>query len=596
MTHEETAETAELVAPWQKAFKTILALALAAGCVSLRAQAPPAPLQRFFADYWEDRLRESPELATQVGRTEYNHLWTDASKPAREAAQARRLRYLEQIRSFDARSLSATDRLSLELLRHQVQEELDGVQLDRYLAGVSQLDQGIHNIVFATIDLMPARTPKDYDNIIARLDATPAYVDQNIQVIQDAIALGIVQPRIVVDLVVEQLDAQLKQDAQHTPLLAAFRSLPGTMSAADQDRLRQRATAAYADRFAPAWRKLRGFLADTYAPKSRPSVAVSSLPGGASRYAFLVARETTTRMMPDEIYKLGLAEVPRIENEMQGILSEVGFSGTIEAFESKLQAMPEMRFASKEEMLVFCRNAAMIVEPNLPQLFKRLPRMPFGIRAIPEDREATSPSNYQSPAADGTRAGFVNINTYRAETQLKYDKEALILHEGVPGHHLQRGLQGEIEALPEFRKHMGFVAYTEGWGLYAESLGGQLGLYRDPYSRFGQLASERFRAARLVIDTGLHAFGWTRQRALDYLRVHAPTQSPAEIDRYIARPAQALGYKLGELKIKELRRRVEAALGPRFDIREFHDVVLRNGTLPLDLLEQQVEAYIAVSR
>jgi prolyl oligopeptidase len=301
-------------------------------------------------------------------------------------------------------------------------------------------------------------------------------------------------------------------------------------------------------------------------------------------------------MTPDQIHKLGLAEVRRIEGEMRSILREAHFTGTIEEFEETLWNQAEQRFETKEEILIFCRNIASIVEPHLPKLFKRLPRMPFGVRAISAAGGAWSPNYYERPAPDGMRGAFVNINVHQHEEQVKYDKEPLMLHEGMPGHHLQQALQFEMQDVPEFRKAYSATAYVEGWGLYAESLGGELGLYRELSSRFGRLSSERYRAVRLVVDTGMHAFGWSRRRAVDYIEEHAPGLAPSEVDRYISLPGQALAYKIGELKIKALRQRAERHLGTRFDIRDFHDVVLRNGPLPLDLLEQQVDTYLQAAK
>ncbi len=268
-----------------------------------------------------------------------------------------------------------------------------------------------------------------------------------------------------------------------------------------------------------------------------------------------------------------------------------GFSGTLNEYEKQLRSDPRNRFASRDEMVTYCRNVAMIAEPELPKLFKQLPRMPFGIKPIPTDREAATASHYLAPAIDGTRAGFFMLNTYEPEKQVRYPTDALVLHEGVPGHHLQLALQRELQGLPEFRRVYSTTAYAEGWALYAESLGEQMGVYDTPMKRFGQLSSERFRAVRLVVDTGLHAFGWTRQQAVDFFAGHAPDETAAEVDRYISWPAQALGYKIGELKIKELRKAAEQRWGSRFDVREFHDVVLRNGPLPLDLLAAQVAAW-----
>jgi uncharacterized protein (DUF885 family) len=337
-------------------------------------------------------------------------------------------------------------------------------------------------------------------------------------------------------------------------------------------------------------------MQNTYLPKARPEIGISSLPHGRESYQILIRRLTTTNATPEEIHRTGEAEIKRIEEEMLSIARQTGFNGSVSELEVKLANAPEQRFHSKEEMLVFCRNAAKIIEPELPNQFKDIPLMLYGIRAIPEDREQASASNAQAPAPDGSVPGWFNLRAYEPEKQVRYDKEALVLHEAVPGHIFQGSLARSLKDLPEFRRFYGNSAYAEGWALYAESLGSQLGVYRDQYSRFGQLASERFRAARLVIDTGIHSMGWTREQAQDYLRGHAPTQALAEVDRYISWPAQALSYKMGQLKIVELRKKAEQKFGPKFDIRDFHDAVLRDGSLPLELLDQQVEKYISAAQ
>ena len=298
-------------------------------------------------------------------------------------------------------------------------------------------------------------------------------------------------------------------------------------------------------------------------------------------------------MSAEEIHSIGEQEVRRIEQQMQSILAEVHFSGSIADFQKKLDAMPEQHFQSKEEMLAYCRNIAKIIEPELPNQFHHLPMLLYGVRPIPSDREAATATNAQAPSPDFTTPGWFNLNTYRPEKQVKYDKESLVLHEAVPGHIFQITLAEAQQKLPELRKFYGNSAYIEGWALYSESLGSQLGLYKNPYSRFGQLASERFRAVRLVVDTGIHELGWTRDQAVQYFQAHAPEQSLAEIDRYISWPAQALSYKLGQLRISSLRKSAERALGPKFDVRDFNDAVIRDGTLPLDLLSQQVKEFVA---
>jgi len=566
------------------------------------AQAASTPssspeLAKFFADYFEERLRESPEFATNVGRHEYDDRWSDLSKEGR----AKRKAYLEQALATDEKfysqrtSLSDQDRLSVELMRYDLRTQLDAFDIETYLLRVGQMT-GFHNGVYLVIDRMPAFNVKDCENIVARIRAVPAFVDQNLAILDEAIARGWTQPKIVADLVIGQLTDQVAQNASNTPLLAFLKKMPSSIPAAEQERIRKEATEAFEHDFHPAWQKALDYMKTTYAPKVRSTVGISSMPGGADAYRVLIRRLTTTDRSPEEIHKIGLAEVDRIEAEMLAIAKQTGFQGSVSELELKLANDPAQKFQSKDDMLEYCRNAAMIVEPELPNQFKRIPNLLFGIRPIPPDREKTNASNAQAPAPDGSAPGWFNLRTYEPEKQVKYDKEALVLHEAVPGHIFQGSLARSLKGLPEFRKFYGNSAYAEGWALYAESLGSQLGLYKDPYNKFGQLASERFRAARLVIDTGIHSMGWTREQAQDYLRAHAPSEAIEEIDRYISWPSQALSYKLGELKIMELRKKAEAKLGSKFDVREFHDAVLRDGSLPLDLLDEEVGKYIAAGQ
>jgi uncharacterized protein (DUF885 family) len=394
-----------------------------------------------------------------------------------------------------------------------------------------------------------------------------------------------------VDLVVKQLSAQVAQDQNATPLLLAFRRFPSNFPLEQQKQLREEAVNSYEHEFVPAWEKLLQYMKTTYAAKERPQVSLSSLKNGKEYYAILVRRLTTTNQTPNEIHRTGETEVARLEAEMLAIARETGFSGTLSEFEKKLDAMPEQHFQSKDDMLIYCRNIAKIIEPELPNQFRHIPLLLYGVRAIPEDREQASASNAQAPAPDGSVPGWFNLNTYQPEKQFKYDKESLVLHEAVPGHVFQISLARSQQGLPEFRRFYGNSAYLEGWALYAESLGSQLGMYRDPYSRFGRLASERFRAVRLVVDTGIHEMGWTREQAVEYFQAHAPQESLAEVDRYISWPAQALAYKMGQLEILKLRKDAEQKLGTKFDIRDFHDVILRDGVLPLELLDEQGERY-----
>jgi prolyl oligopeptidase len=554
------------------------------------AQAPAAPIQQFFKTYFEEKLKDEPEFATIVGRHEYDGRWNDWSKSGREKRRARAKQRLQELEKFQLDDLTEQDRLSARLLRYDLRLQLEANDLETHLLRVNQL-YGMHNRVYITFDRMPARTLRDYQNILARLHGVPAYVDQNIAILDEALQQSLTQPLVVVDIVGKQIAAQAAQEAKDSPILAPFHSFPSNFPAEQQKQLREEAETAYQKEFLPTWRKLLDYLKLTYAPKARKGDGIGSLPGGREAYAILVRRMTTTNATPEEIHKIGEKEVQRLEAEMLAVARETGFSGTLDEFEKKLDAMPEQHFRSKEEMLVYCRNAAKVVEPELPNLFKHIPPMLYGVRAIPEDREQASASNAQAPAPDGSVPGWFNLNTYQPEKQVRYDKQALVLHEAVPGHVFQGSLAQSLPGIPEFRKFYGNSAYAEGWALYAESLGAQLGLYRDPYDRFGRLASERFRAVRLVVDTGIHSMGWTRDQAIEYFRAHAPQASLAEVDRYITWPGQALAYKMGQLKILELRRQAEQKLGAKFDIRDFHDVVLRNGALPLELLQEQGQKY-----
>jgi uncharacterized protein (DUF885 family) len=581
----------------------LLAVPLALAAQQPREPTFPAPavgvssagLRQTSTNYWEWRLAESPELATRVGRNEYNDRWRDWSAAARARARVAREEFLQQVLYVGVGNLTRGELLSAHLLEYELRTALESEPYLNLVTRVSQSD-GLHNEVFSTIDQMPARTVADYENIIARLRALPAYVDQSIELLREQLAAGFAQPAIVVTLMLDQVSAQKAARAAESPLLASFRSFPQGIAPAEREQLLSRATAAYEQQFVPSWRRLESFLRDTYLKQARSGVGLSSLREGSRAYAALIRAYTTTRRPAEEIHRLGLEEVARIEREMARAAREAGGTAAGPEFEAGLRRDPAMRFSTQDEMLVYARDVLGRVEPAIPRLFRRTPKMQVGIRPIPPDREASTASNYTAGTADGTRQAWFNMNTYRPGMQTRYTVDALVLHETVPGHHLQVGLARELDGLPEFRKVFAAAAFTEGWALYAESLGSDLGVYRTPATRFGQLASEQFRAVRLVVDTGLHAMGWSRERARDYFALHVPAQSLAEIDRYIARPGQALAYKLGELTIWRLRREAERALGTRFDLREFHDVVLRNGALPLDLLEEEVEAYVEGAR
>ena len=554
-------------------------------CLPSLAQPRNDDLHELFKDYYEAFLRENPEVATSVGRNDYNDRWRDWSRPARERWTERIGQYREQLDSFKPDELNRQDGISWRLLRRQIDLELAGIEYDAHLIRVNQLF-GLHTNVLQTMREMPARTPADYENMIARLRAVPAYVEQNIAALREAIEKGLMQPRRTADLIIAQLDAQATPAAAASPLLAKFREFPAGVPEASREALLAQAEDVYANAFQPAWRRIRDFMAAEYVPKVRAVPAVTALPDGEEIYRYFIGYHTTLPLTASEIHEIGRREVKRIDQAMEAIVREAGFEGTSVQYEQHLLSDPDYLFKDKESMLSYHRDLAMRVAPGLPSLFRKLPRHRVGIRAIPPDREAVSASNYNAPSADGTRPGWFNLKAYMPEKQSRFDKPALVLHETNPGHHLQIALQLELEGLPQFRKIYHSTAYIEGWALYAESLGGQLGVYDDPASRFGALESERFRARRLVVDTGLHAMGWTRQQAIDFLG------DESEVDRYIAWPGQALAYKMGQLKIMELKASACQAYGAEFDVRDFHDAVLRNGPLPLEMLQEQVGDYI----
>lgn len=552
----------------------------------MSAQPNNPELHDLFGRYFENYLRENPEESTSLGRTEHNGRWRDWSPDALDRWRGRMQHYLNELRGYSPSELNRQDRISWQLLKDRLETEAEGLDYQAGLVRVNQLF-GLHTTVLLTVREMPFRTASDYERLIERLHAVPGYVRQNIALLRKAIREGRTQPARVVDLIVRQLDAQAEPGPDQTPLLASLRSMPASVGRARADDLAARARQAYEQSFRPAWRSLRQFLADEYAPNARAEPAVTSLENGAEIYRHFIRYHTSLPHTAEEIHEIGRAEVARIDRAMESVAEAAGFDGTSAEYERHLMTDPRYLFSDKRSMLAYHRDLAMRVAPELPRFFRRLPRHPVGIRAIPPDREAVSASNYNAPAADGTRPGWFNLKAYMPERQSRFDKPALVLHETSPGHHLQIALQLEMDSLPEFRKVYHSTAYVEGWALYAESLGGALGVYDDHASQFGALESERFRARRLVTDTGLHAMGWSRQRAIEYLG------DESEVDRYIAWPGQALAYKMGQLEILALKTAACEAYGEGFDVRDFHAAVLDNGPLPLDMLREQVGQYIS---
>jgi uncharacterized protein (DUF885 family) len=554
-------------------------------------------LHKLFADYYEFKSREDPRMATSVGRADYNDRWDDPSPEHLRVRRADLQKLADRLHAIPVYTTAGQDRLNWRVMDWLVKAEIKDIDLLGEYFKVNGF-VGPHLNIFSTVAQEPAKTVKDYEDQIARLRALPEWVDRTIAAASESIAQKRVPPKQTAEAVVKQLNAEMAPEAMDSTLLKAFKNFPDTIPADEQARLRAAAVDAYNNSFRPAWKKFRDYVGTTYVPAARDSIGLSQAADGPALYAFLVQRRTTTNYTPEQIHEIGLKEVARIQAEMTAIRKELNFSGTAQEFSDQVLNSPRFHFHSEEEILVHGRDVAKRIDPELPHLFKKLPRMTYGVAAIPADRARTAAPYYEGPALDGSRAGYFYLRTVDPEKASSCCMEALILHESVPGHHLQIALADEIEGMPEFRKvGAGFSAYVEGWALYAETLGAQLHMYETPYERYGQLQSELFRAARLVVDTGIHTENWTRDQAIDYLYSSGANPSrdfmASETDRYIAWPAQALSYKLGELKIMELRELAQKELGVKFDIRDFHDAVLRNGALPLDHLEEEVKVWIA---
>jgi uncharacterized protein (DUF885 family) len=488
--------------------------------------------------------------------------------------------------------------LNYDLFLRRVRLDVDGARFPGELLAISQMS-GVQQWVPDMLSTLPVRTPRQYEDLIARLHRLPLLIDQNIALLERGLAKGVTPPRITLRDVPSQVSDLLVDDPAKSPMLAAFAHFPDGIPETERQRLRQAAYAAFKDEVTPAFRKLHGFLVDRYVPHARESIAMSDLPDGRAWYAWNVRSETTTDLTPQQIHEIGLREVKRIRGEMDQLIASLGFKGSFAEFQTFLRTDPRFFFERADDLLVAYRDICKRIDPQLIKLFGKLPRLPYGVEPVPAYSERSQTTAYYSGGSlAGGRPGTYYANTYDLKSRPKWEMEALTLHESVPGHHLQLSLAEELEDVPEWRRYDNYTAFVEGWGLYSESLGGELGLYKDPYSKFGQLTYEIWRAIRLVVDTGIHSTGWSRQEAIDYFKANAAKAEhdiTVEVDRYIVWPGQALAYKLGELKIKELRAYAQAQLGDRFDERAFHDQLLGSGALPLDVLDARMRAWTATA-
>ena len=581
---------------------------LGLACESQTPRRAAAMLRAQLEEDWTYWMIQHPELATSVGYPGQNARWTDYSQPAIDARAAYLRKGLERLSAIDRALLGTDDQLDYDLYRdvietavkgldfHNDAVPLRGVMPHNLLMPINQLE-GIPQDIPHVFALMPAATREDYENVVSRLERVGSLVDQTIALMEQGLAAGMTPPKITVRGVADHVRAQIVADPLRSPMLAAFTTWPASITEADRASLTKRATDTYRQLFTPAFEKLHAFLTTRYLPACRETIGASALPSGGAMYAYNVRWHTTTDKTPKEIHDIGLGEVKRIRAEMDTVIAASGFKGSYADFVKFLRTSPQFYFKDAASLLTAYRDIAKRAEPQLAHLFGRLPQTPYGIQPVPTAIAPSQTTAYYDPGSFVVgRPANVFANTYKLDARPKWEMEALTLHEAVPGHHIQIALAQERQGLPEFRKHSSYTAFVEGWGLYAESLGEEMDFYQDAYSKFGQLTYEMWRAIRLVVDTGLHAMGWTRDQAIAFFRANAAKTDQdiiVEVDRYIVWPGQALGYKMGELKIRELRTRCERQLGPRFDIRQFHDLVLGQGAVPLDVLERTVSAWVA---
>ena len=539
-------------------------------------------------------MATSPVMASMLGDRRFNDQWGDGSLEGNEKQNQDTREFLRRVYAIEKNALSADDQLNYELFRRQLQENVDEYEFNAHLMPFSHRG-GIQNLENITNQLRLV-TVEDYEDWLARVEKIGDLVDQTIALAEEGRKRGVISPRILLQRIPDQLALQVVEYANESPLFKAFADMPDSIPAADRERLRSAATDALEDDVLPAYRKLDNYFNQKYLPAARDSIGLSALPNGSSWYEHLARSFTTTHMTPDEIHRIGLDEVKRIRDEMKQVIAEVGFAGSFEEFLVFLRTDPQFYYDNPEDLYEAYLATSKRIDPELVKLFGLLPRMPYGVKPIPDAvAPDTTTAYYSRPAADGSRAGIYWVNLYRPEVRPKYEIEVLSVHEAMPGHHLQISLQQELGDMPNFRRFQGFTAFVEGWGLYSERLGYDLGLYEDPYSRFGQLTYDMWRAVRLVVDTGMHYKGWTRQQAIDFFKNNAAKAEHDivnEIDRYLLMPGQALAYKIGQLKILALRSRAERQLGDDFDIRAFHDHLLGAGALPLDLLEQRMDTWL----
>lgn len=557
--------------------------------------APAQKLKKYMDESWKYGMRESPEFATYAGVPGYNDKLTDNSLEATKRRKLEAKCSLAILKKVSRAALKGQDLVSYDLLVRNLELGIEGQKFDfDYL--VMDHMSGFHIDFPDLLDSMPKASVRDYENMLARLEKASTYLDNVTLYLKEGLKRKVTPVKSFVARVPGQIEKILPDKVEDSPLFGNFKEFKSDIPVNEQKRLQARAKEILSTSVYPAFKKLKGFLVDTYIPGARTETAMSSLPNGKDWYAYLVKTHTTTAMSAKDLHELGLKEVERITKAMEKIKDDVKFKGDLQEFNQFLLSDSQFFYSSAKDLMTGYRDVAKQIDAQLPTVFKRLPRLSYGVREMPAYKAPEAPTAYyMGGSIEGGRAGYFEANTYDLKARPKWGMEALTLHEAMPGHHLQIALAQEIEGLPEFRKFGGFTSYIEGWGLYAESLGENMGFYKDPYSNYGRYTYEMWRAVRLVVDTGLHEFGWTREKAIDYFMAKMPKkkiEAEQEIDRYITIPGQALAYKVGQLKFLELRERAKAILADKYDIRNYHDEVLRHGALPLDVLEKVVAHWL----
>ena len=553
-------------------------------------------LKQLFAAQWERGLQESPESASNYGDRRFNDRWRDDSLIAISHRQQEDLVALRKLQVIDRSRLSSADQLNFDTFQWQLERGIERQKFREYLRPIGHT--GGVQTADSIIEVLPFASTADYRDWLKRMDALPELIDQSIALMREGMKAGNMPPKVLMQRVSAQIAAQVVTDPVASAFYRPFRKFKDAIPEAERAALQREARRSISERIVPAYRRLGTFFNDTYLPRSRDTVAAADLPDGKAYYDFLARYNTTTELTAAQIHAIGLEEVARLRARMEQVKGQTGFKGSMDEFFVYLRSDSRFFEKSPAALLEHYQALSKRIDPELVKISRLIPRLPYGVRPIPDNvAPDVTTAYYQPGAGDGSRPGYYYVNLYKPEVRPTWEMMPLSLHEAVPGHHFQFARAAELQELPMFRRNAYFVAYSEGWGLYAEQLGYDMDLYEEPYDRFGQLSYEMWRAVRLVVDTGMHSMGWSRERAIAYFKANCPKTDQDivnEIDRYIGDPGQALAYKIGQMKISQLRDKAHNALGPRFDLRDFDDAVLETGSVPLSALQVHIDAWIAV--